>query len=69
MNRIYYSKIISLVFFELPSPKGVGFVIHRNELNVLLESFSFSKRLTSRSPYGSMMMNYWLSNLSSIFNI
>ncbi|MBY9005159.1 MAG: hypothetical protein KGD63_00190 [Candidatus Lokiarchaeota archaeon] len=54
---------------ELPSPKGVGFVIHRNELNGLLESYSFSKRLTSRSPYGSMMMNYRLSNLSSKFNI
>ncbi|MBY9006708.1 MAG: hypothetical protein KGD63_08110 [Candidatus Lokiarchaeota archaeon] len=53
----------------MSSPKGVGFIIHRNELNGLLESYSFSKHLTSRSPYGSMMMNYWLSNLSSILNI
>ncbi|MBY9007560.1 MAG: hypothetical protein KGD63_12470 [Candidatus Lokiarchaeota archaeon] len=54
---------------EPPSFKGVGFVIHRNELNGLLESYSFSKHLISRSPYGSMMMNYWISNLSSILNI
>ena len=54
-------------YFELPSPKGVGFVIHRNELNGLLESYSFSKRLTFRSPYGRMMTNCWLSNLSSLF--
>ena len=51
---------------ELPSPKGVGFVIHRSVLNDLLESYSFSKRLTFRSPYGRLVTtNYWLSNLSS----
>ncbi|MBY9007237.1 MAG: hypothetical protein KGD63_10815 [Candidatus Lokiarchaeota archaeon] len=48
--------------FELPSSKGVGLVIPRNELNGLLEFYSFSKRLTSCSPYGSIMTNYWLSN-------
>ncbi|MBY9007552.1 MAG: hypothetical protein KGD63_12425 [Candidatus Lokiarchaeota archaeon] len=57
------------ISIKLPSPKGFGFVIHLNELNGLLESYSLSKRLTSRSPYSSMMMNYRLSSLSSIFNI
>ncbi|MBY9006467.1 MAG: hypothetical protein KGD63_06885 [Candidatus Lokiarchaeota archaeon] len=42
---------------ELPLSKGVGLVIHRNEYNRLLESYSFSKRLTFRSPYDSMLIN------------
>ncbi|MBY9005544.1 MAG: hypothetical protein KGD63_02195 [Candidatus Lokiarchaeota archaeon] len=67
MNLEYYQR--SLFYIELPSPKGVGFIIHRNELNGLLESYSFSIRLTSRSPYGSMIMDYWLSNFPSILNI
>ena len=66
-NFFYLLPIYVFSKLELLSPKGVGFVIYRNELNGLLESYSFSKRLTFRSPYGRMMMNYWLSNLSSLF--
>ncbi|MBY9005508.1 MAG: hypothetical protein KGD63_01995 [Candidatus Lokiarchaeota archaeon] len=70
----FYTSVIAPFYIntshiELSSPKGVGFVIHRNEYNGLLKSYSFSKRLTFRSPYGSMMMTFWLSNLSSILNI
>ncbi|MBY9006629.1 MAG: hypothetical protein KGD63_07710 [Candidatus Lokiarchaeota archaeon] len=62
LGLVFYKK--KRLIFELPSHKDVGFVSHRNELNGLLESYSFSKRLTSCSSYGSMMINYWLSNLS-----
>ncbi len=34
--------------FELPSPKGGGFLIHRQSLK---ESYTISKGVTSRSPY------------------
>ena len=67
MEEVKEKEYFNIKCIELPSPKGVGFVIHRNELNGLLESYSFSKRLTFRSPYGRMMTNYWLFNLSSLF--
>ena len=46
---------------ELPSAKADGFLIHRPQPHIT-RSYTISKGVNSRSPYGMVTKRYWLSN-------
>ncbi len=48
---------LNLSYIELPSAKAGGFFLHQ-ELLILRQSYTLSKSLTFRSPYGRMMKYY-----------